>query len=361
MGRQASARIMKGLIVLALIGFAVALPQRGGGRRPSKGQQQKKPEPKTIIRCWAENFGDDARIKSCVDCFEADIDFSTQAGLDTAKACAAEYWPKGVAACPSEIAALRTDDMETLGAVVECFDDKLETDNAQRCLDESDATEPKAKLTEGTMCVLDSWKMAFGAVKNMTRGPQGRRPRGGRRQGGRGGRGKGMKKMMMKTLLEAHCDNASNDDKTKAAACVKCFNDALPTKDNSKLTGGRNGRGGRRRGRREAPPAVVAALATCSQTHLSPQYDDCTTLMASGTDMKAAHQCYPKVLLGSVVGECVDDNGIEAADPSTLNEVVDCGVENVFEWLQEKNPKAAEKLEMFLKKMGGDDEEDDDA
>ena len=44
-------------------------------------------------------------------------------------------------------------------------------------------------MTEGAVCVLDSWKMAFGAVKNMTQG--GGRRRGGRRQVGikPGGRG----------------------------------------------------------------------------------------------------------------------------------------------------------------------------
>ena len=40
----------------------------------------------------------------------------------------------------------------------------------------------QGKMTEGAVCVLDSWKMAFGAVKNMTQG--GGRRRGGRRQVG---------------------------------------------------------------------------------------------------------------------------------------------------------------------------------
>ena len=48
----------------------------------------------------------------------------------------------------------------------------------------------QGKMTEGAVCVLDSWKMAFGAVKNMTQG--GGRRRGGRRQVGikPGGRGR---------------------------------------------------------------------------------------------------------------------------------------------------------------------------
>merc|ERR1719209_773265 len=110
----------------------------------------------------------------------------------------------------------------------------------------------------------------------------------------------------MRTLVDAHCDHASNGDATKEAACEKCFAEAVPSKS---LTG-KGGRGGRRGGRgkraaKEKDPAILAAITSCSRTHLSPLYDVCT------------------------------------ADADSLNTVVECGVENVFEWLQEKNPKAA--------------------
>merc|ERR1712032_834218 len=141
---------------------------------------------------------------------------------DAAKTCATQYWPKGVAACGTEISAMAPGNMETLGAVVECFDDRLEKENAQRCLDE------------------------------------------------------------------------------------------------------------------------------------------CTKIMEAGTDMKAAHKCYNKVLLGNVVSECIEEKNVSTADPDSLNSVVECGVENVFEWLEEKNPKAAKMLGGFLKKLGGDGDDDDE-
>merc|ERR1711963_436621 len=149
--------------------------------------------------------------------------------------------------------------------------------------------------------------------------------RGGRGRGGRGKRaakekdpavlaaitacakGKAMKKMMMKTLVDAHCDLASNGDATKDAACEKC-----------------------------------------------------TAIMEAGTDPKAAHKCYNKVLLGNVVSECIDEKSVSTADAESLNSVVECGVENVFEWLQENNPKAAKMLGGLLKKLGGEDDDDDE-
>merc|ERR1711962_1424412 len=228
-----------------------------------------------------------------------EMDFSSQGGLDAAKACASQFWPKGVAACGTEISAMAPGNMEALETVVECFDDRLEKENAERCLGEATSTELQ--------------------------------------------------------------DHASNGDATKDAACEKCFAEAVPSKS---LTG-KGGRGGRRGGRgkraaKEKDPAILAAITSCSRTHLSPLYDDCTAIMEAGTDMKAAHKCYSKVLLGNVVSECIDEKSVSTADADSLNTVVECGVENVFEWLEEKNPKAAKALGSMLKKLGGDDDDDDE-
>merc|ERR1711963_248185 len=351
MGREISALFyltsttMKAFIVLSLAATALALPGRDGRRQGgNKGAQKKdKMDPGNILRCAAENFGNNQTIKECLECFSAEMDFSSQGGLDAAKACASQFWPKGVAACGTEISAMAPGNMEALETVVECFDDRLEKENAERCLGEATSTELQGQMTEATMCILDSWKWAMGAVKAVK------------------GKGKAMKKMMMKTLVDAHCDHASNGDATKDAACEKCFAEAVPSKS---LTG-KGGRGGRRGGRgkraaKEKDPAILAAITSCSRTHLSPLYDDCTAIMEAGTDMKAAHKCYSKILLGNVVSECIDEKSVSTADADSLNTVVECGVENVFEWLEEKNPKAAKALGSMLKKLGGDDDDDDE-
>ena len=203
---------MKAFIILSLAATALAVPARGGGRRPG-GNKKEKVDPGNIIRCNAENFGNNQTIADCIKCFSAEMDFSSQSGLDAAKTCATRFWPKGVAACPTEISALAPGNMETLEAVVGCFDDRLEKENADRCLGEATSTELQGQMTEATMCILDSWKWAMGVVKSVNGG--GKRPRGGRRGGKGRGKGKGMKKEIMKTLVAAHCEHASKGDATK--------------------------------------------------------------------------------------------------------------------------------------------------
>merc|ERR1712001_522098 len=262
MGRQTSELLfltsttMKAFIVLSLAATALAIPARGGRRQGGKNAQKKERiDPGNILRCTAENFGNNQTIKDCIDCFSAEMDFSSQAGLDAAKACATQFWPKGVAACPTEISAMTPGNMETLEAVVGCFDDRLEKENADRCLGEATSTELQGQMTEATMCILDSWKWAMGVVKSVN----GKRPRGGRRGGKGRGKGKAMKKLMMRTLVDAHCDLASKGDATKDAACEQCFKEAVPVKS---LTGkgGKGGRGGRgKRAAKEKDPAILTA------------------------------------------------------------------------------------------------------
>merc|ERR1711963_1383017 len=114
MGRETSALFyltsttMKAFIVLSLAATALAVPGRSGRRQGgNKGAQKKgKMDPGNILRCAAENFGNNQTIKECLECFSAEMDFSSQGGLDAAKACASQFWPKGVAACGTEISAI---------------------------------------------------------------------------------------------------------------------------------------------------------------------------------------------------------------------------------------------------------------
>ena len=64
-------------------------------------------------------------------------------------------------------------------AVLQCFDETLEKANNDRCLKESQSTDVAGKLTDGSMCVMDSWKYGMAYVKNTTmdKGEKGKRPR----------------------------------------------------------------------------------------------------------------------------------------------------------------------------------------
>jgi len=291
-----------------------------------------------IIRCMSENLGDEAMIEECRDCFKVDFNFETEAGVDGAKACAEKFWTGGWADCQTEIGAMIPGNSESMEAVVKCFDARLEKQNQERCLKESESSDLQGKLTEGSVCIIDSWKYAFSYVKNSTM----KRPRPAM---GQNMRGRAMKMMIMRMKTLAHCEDANDGDSTKTNTCVQCFADAIPS------------RRPRARGGREADPAVIQAIATCSDTQLSPKYDECTALMKADTDKKTVHECYEKILAGSYVSDCITENSITTADPESLGKVVKCAVEDAFEWLAEKNPEAAEKFEKFLMKAFGDDED----
>ena len=59
-------------------------------------------------------------------------------------------------------------------AVLKCFDETLEKENNDRCIKESQSTDITEKLTDSSLCVLESWKYGMAYVKNATRGQGGR-------------------------------------------------------------------------------------------------------------------------------------------------------------------------------------------
>jgi len=189
---------MKVLLALALTLAVVTVSdaRRQGRQRPGR-QQKPKEDPGTIIRCMAENFGQDDRIQECRDCFKnLEGEFMSAGWITAAKQCAADYWPQLVQECSTEIAAMTAGDMESGGEVVECFDEALETRNYERCLNEADASgSDEEKLTDGAMCVMESWKFGMEYIKNATQPAKQFRPRpGGRRPrecGGRAARSRG--------------------------------------------------------------------------------------------------------------------------------------------------------------------------
>merc|ERR1712110_1347066 len=296
----------------------------------------------TIIRCMAESFwsgkGED-NIEACRECFKnVGNNPLSEEGLPKAKECTQQYLPKENEACASLIAELTPNDMEKGGEVIDCFDETLEAANYQRCIDESTSTEVNEVLTDGAMCVLQSWKFGHDYVKNVTRQV---RPARGRFQGRRGrgrGRGKGKKGAFMKMMMIAHCETA-NDSEESSAECQKCFKKAV--KNN----------------RRQTKADMKAAVADCSEKHLAPLYTKCTDMMRNEASEKGeTFKCYQRVLLSTLVSECSE--GISEATTESLDTVMDCGKEQVVEFVKENaSPRMMKKLgEMF----GEDSSEEED-
>ena len=97
-------------------------------------------------------------------------------------------------------------------------------------------------------------------------------------------------------------------------------------------------------------------MLNCSQQFLTPKYDNCSALMAdNGADKEQVFGCYMRVLVGDLVTECSAD--VSEATGETLGQVMDCGKENVMEFVKENaNPKMLEKIG----KMFGDDDDSDE-
>jgi len=335
-------------LLLLLLSTAAALPQQGG--EPQQGKEEGGEDPGTIIRCMAENWAaGEARIQACRDCFTAVGDLATQAGLQAAKQCAAAHWPASVAGCQDEVSALSTSNLETTGQeVLECFDRVLGLKNNQRCLDGSQNSDMVEKLTDAAVCVIDSHKFAFSYYKNATMGNGNGKGKGkgkGKSKGrGKGDKaGKGMKGQVMRVMTAAHCDLAAEGDSQKSGQCSQCFKRAVMSMMRAK-------KGNKQAGMQK----LVKKMTICSEKHLSPRYDQCTKIMKDGKK-DGVEECYTRVLVKNLVSECSDD--ITAATAETLEEVVDCGKENVMEWMEDRFPKAAR---MAAKFFDDDEDEDDD-
>ena len=120
-----------------------------------------------------------------------------------------------------------------------------------------------------------------------------------------------LKGLSLCTLLVALITSFSSEE------CQKCFTEAVSKK-----------------GGRQNKAAMMTKITDCSEQHLSPLYDSCTEMMKSQTaDKGETFKCYQRVLLSSLVMECSKD--ISEATADSLDAVMDCGKEQVMEFMAE--------------------------
>ena len=109
-------------------------------------------------------------------------------------------------------------------------------------------------------------------------------------------------------LFDHLCDSS--------AECQKCFKKAVKNK------------------RRQTKADMKAAMADCSEKHLAPLYNKCTDMMKNEASEKGeTFKCYQRVLLSNLVSECSE--GISEATTDSLDTVMDCGKEQVMEFVKE--------------------------
>jgi len=327
---------MKVCLTILMVGLAAVSGKRQQGKS--------KEDHGTIIRCMAENYKDgEEKIMDCRRCFQDVGNPLSEEGLPKAKECTKQYLPLENEACAGLIAELTPGDAEKGGEVIECFDETLETANYERCLGESTSTDVNDILTDGVTCVLESWKYGHEYIKNVTMKTRPGRGRFQRRRGKGNGRKEGKKDVFMKMMMIANCETANPDNLEGSSECQTCFTEAVS-----------------RKGGRKNKAAMKTKMADCSEQHLSPLYDTCTKMMRSETANKGqTFQCYQRVLLSSLVSECSKD--ISEATADSLDTVMDCGKEQIMEFVKENaSPKMLKKLEKMFDDGSSEEDEDDD-
>ena len=116
--------------------------------------------------------------------------------------------------CTTEVARLTAGDEVQGEAVLECFDEAIEMFNAEECLQVSSGNDIMDRLVSGSVCILESHKLALNYIRNVTNKSQ-RRGRGGWGLSNKRRDSSTDKKMLMKLHGMAHCDVATEEKEQK--------------------------------------------------------------------------------------------------------------------------------------------------
>merc|ERR1712002_892 len=334
---------MKFLIISCFVAASLA--------RPSGPDHQKEEEhgDKFVVRaCLTENWKEDADFKqnmdnvmTCIKCFTKIEDYESQSGVDSAKACVSQHLPWEQEACQSELDALTADNEESGEAVIECMEDWQYMALSEWCLGRSESTESLEKLTDGTMCILESIKNVT-LFSNYVNHMDGRRqPKKFKKlQNGGGRKNNPLKNYVMHKLLPAAtCEAANMDDQARLDECKQCFESV--TKENHKTK-----------------------VYECTSDFLMPYYQECEESMnslnenSSKEEKKDVKKCFFRGVIKSVVMRVSPDT---EATPENLLETFEEGHDFVIDWVQNNaRPEFAKKIIKFLDDDDEDEFEDDD-
>jgi len=324
---------MKTLSLLGLIAVAGAMPQLR--RDDNSGEEiERRAHPSLITNCIAENHKDGIeKIRGCLDCFEESGDPLSQEGLPKALECTKNFLPRVNADCAEPIAAMEPDNEELAVNALQCFAAVTQIMASEECLANGSSDNMVETLTDGVICLKDMHRNVSFQVnklfekeikkdfedfkKFIENKPKPKMPRRDP-----------MADQMATLISKRHCEIASSNE-AEEIACLQCFEQTKPTVGV------------------ELPSKsdYVKSLASCSAKHLSPKYDQCTSMMKemsedpetkSKTMGKDIFLCYMRVVTKNLVEQC--SNGMTETTPENLLTVMECGSYNVFDWIR-KNVK----------------------
>ena len=290
--------------------------------------ENRKAHPSLITNCIAENALEGLdQVKECLKCFENSGDPLSVEGLPKAKACTADFLPRANIDCKDYLAALEPEDEELGANALACLADITQIIAAEECLSIVQSENMVETLTDGVVCLKEKHKNVtmqinklfekeikkdFERFKKLMEKKKTRVPKKDP-----------MREQMLSLISKRHCELASTSVKEESS-CLECFESTKPSE--SKLP---------------SKSDYVKSLAGCSAQHLSPLYDECTSMMDemakdpennSKTMGKGIFLCYMRVVTKNLVEQCSIE--MVSATPENLLRVMECGRYRVFEWIQ---------------------------
>jgi len=333
---------MRGLTLLLLAGTALGRPQDRLQASMEDLEEERKAHPSLITNCIAENSNEGLdQVRECLKCFENSGDPLSEEGLPKAKACTEDFLPRVTTDCAEPLAALEPENEEMGSNALRCFADVTQIMAAEDCLEQAASEDMVETLTDGVICLKDKHKNVTMQIhklfeKEMKKDFEKFKKMIATKKKPKMPKKDPMREQMMSLISKRHCEIASNTEEEEIA-CMECFESTKP-RESEELS----------------KSDYVKSLATCSAEHLSPHYDECTTMMEemavdpekhSKTMGKGIFLCYMRVVTKSLVEQCSNEMELTDTTPENLLNVMQCGSYTVFEWMQ-KNVRFP-KLEKF--------------
>merc|ERR1711936_550437 len=280
---------MRVLPLLLVVGAVAAMPQQltedSEEVDSEEVEVERKAHPSLITNCITENHKEGLdKVRECMACYENSGDPLSEEGLPKAQECA------------DSLAALEPDNEELGASALECFAEVKEIIAAEECLASGSQESMVETLTDGVICLKEMQKNVTFTINQLfekqikkdfekfKKFMEKKKPRMPKKDP--------MKDQMMSLISKRHCQLASNTAEEETG-CLECFESTKPTE--SLLP---------------SKSDYVKSLATCSEKHLSPMYDQCTDMMFemskdpennSKTLGQGIFMCYMRVVTRNLV------------------------------------------------------------
>merc|ERR1719419_632168 len=320
--------MFRSIFVFMLISVVKGMPQ--GDRE--ENLKERRAHPSLITNCIAENSKQGLdKVRDCLNCFEETGDPLSAEGLPKAKACTEAFLPRVNTDCAAQLSVLEPENKELGAEALQCFASVAQMMAAEECIARKETDDVVETLTDAVICMIELLgNMSIQIHKLFEKEIKKEMEKGKGIEKGKPRMPKEnpLQEQMMFLVSKHHCEIASSKTENEES-CQKCF-DSIQTHPTSNLETSRDDH--------------VKLLANCSAEHLSPKYDECTTMMQELATNKEKKEdsfgkqiffCYMRVVTKDLVEECSNMLDIQETSAKNLLHVMECGSYRVSQWMRQ--------------------------